>query len=75
MSTWPPRIMENDVAESKYDAPGRMVTVSLPGVDQVRIDLAINWVGPDAKNAVFRLQHHLDASGNVVGHEGRQSDT
>ena len=31
-STCPPRIMAKEVAESKYDAPGSTVTVSLPAL-------------------------------------------
>ena len=32
MSTWPPRIIANDSAESKNDEPGRTVIVSLPAL-------------------------------------------
>lgn len=31
-STWPPRIMAKDCAESKIDAPTRAVTVCLPAL-------------------------------------------
>ena len=31
-SMWPPRIMPKDVAESKNEAPGSSVTVSLPAL-------------------------------------------
>ena len=31
-SMWPPRIMANDSALSKVDAPGSMVTVSFPAL-------------------------------------------
>ena len=32
VSMWPPRIMPKDSAESKKEAPGRTVTVSLPAL-------------------------------------------
>ncbi len=32
VSRWPPRIMPKDSAESKNEAPGRTVTVSLPAL-------------------------------------------
>ena len=32
VSMWPPRIIPNDSAESKYAAPGLTVTVSLPAL-------------------------------------------
>jgi hypothetical protein len=67
-STFPLRIMANDVAESKYEAPGLTVTVSLPAVDQVRILVARDWVGTDD-----RASHATGVGEDVRLHLGRTS--
>jgi len=46
-------------AESKNDAPGRTVTVSLPRVDQVRVDGVRCGVGAGAEDPVLAVQHHI----------------
>ncbi len=46
----------------------------LAGVDEVGVDLVLHRERPDAEKAVLGLQHHVDAFGNVVGDERRQSD-
>ena len=74
MSMWPPRIIPNEVAESKNEAPGRTVTVSLPALTRSGSLLALVRVRADAEDAVLRLQHDLDARREVVRHEGRQAD-
>jgi hypothetical protein len=49
----PPRIIPNEVAESKNDAPRPQGDGLLARVDQVRVLLALDGVGPDAEDAVL----------------------
>ena len=73
-SMWPPRIMPNEVAESKNEAPGRTVTVSLPALIRSGSTSLVERVRPDAEDAVLGLQHDVDAVGEVVRDQGRQAD-
>ena len=73
-SILPPRIMPNEVAESKKRGAAAHRHGLLAGVDQVGVDLVVGRVGADAEDAVLGLQHDLDVVGHVVGHEGRQAD-
>ena len=73
-STLPPRIIPNEVAESKKEAPRTHGDGLLAGVDQVGVDGVVGGVGAETEDAVLGLQHDLDVVGHVVGHEGRQAD-
>ena len=73
-STWPPRIMPKDSEESKNAAPGSDGHGLLARVDQVRVDLVLGRVGPDAEHAVLGVQHHVDAVRQVAGDQRRQPD-
>src|SRR3546814_2678504 len=46
----------------------------LAGVDQVGVDLVLGRERADAEQAVLRLQPHVHAVGDVVGHQRRQAD-
>ena len=48
--------------------------VCLPALIEIRIFLAFVRKRPHAEHAVLRLQHHVHAGGNVVGHERRDAD-
>ena len=72
--TWPPRIMPKDVAESKMLPPGEHGDGLLAGVDEVGVFLAFVGEGAHAEQAVFALQDHADAVGQVVGHQRGDAD-
>ena len=61
-------------AESKYAAPGRTVTVSLPALMSLGSASPSHGYGTDAEDAVLGVQDHLDAGRQVVGDERRQTD-
>src|SRR5690606_16800037 len=46
----------------------------LAGVDEVWVDLVVGRVGADAEQPVLGVQDDVDASGEVVRHECRQTD-
>ena len=73
-SILPPRIIPNEVAESKNDAPRRTVTVSLPALIRSASSSPVLGVGADAEDAVLGLQHQLDVVVDVVRHQRRQPD-
>ena len=74
MSMWPPRIIAKDVAESKKEAPGSTVTVSLPALMRSGSSSPSYGYGPTPRMPFSRLQHDLDARRQVVGDEGGQAD-
>ncbi|KAG1536079.1 hypothetical protein G6F50_015163 [Rhizopus delemar] len=46
----------------------------LAGIDQVGVDFSVGGERANAKQAVFRLQPHVHAFGDVIGHQRRQAD-
>ena len=73
-STWPPRIMAKDSAELKMEAPVLAVTVCLPALIMVRVQLLLGGEWAHAEQAVFRLQHDLYAFRDIVGDQGGDTD-
>ena len=61
VSMWPPRIMPNDSAESKYAAPGLTVTVSLPALIRSASTSSSAGIRPGSEDAVLRVQGDADA--------------
>jgi len=55
-------------------AAGRLCHGLLAGIDQVRVDLELGWIGTDAEQAVLRVQCDLDARWNMVRDERRHAD-
>ena len=66
--------MPKESALEKKLEPGQRGDGLLAGVDEVRIDLVVGREGPDAEQAVLRLQVHGHARGDVVGDQGRDAD-
>ena len=48
--------------------------VSLPGVDQIGVFLALVRIRAHAQHAVFRLHHHFDARRQKIRNQRRQAD-
>ena len=71
---WPPRIIAKESADEKNAAPGMTVTVSLPGVDEVGVDLAFGGIRPHAEDAVLGLEDDVHALRDEVRDEGRHAD-
>src|SRR5215469_17267162 len=46
----------------------------LAGVDKIWVFLPFDRIRSDSEHAVFALQHHLNALGNVVGNERRHAN-
>ena len=59
----------------KINRAGDFCDGFLPGVNKVGIDLGIQRVRADAKHAIFGLQDHVDALGNIIGNERGHADT
>ena len=66
-SMCPPRIMPNESAESKNDAPGSTVTVSLPALIRSASSCALKRIRAHPEDAVLALQRDGDVGRNVVG--------
>src|SRR3546814_11066491 len=47
----------------------------LAGIDDVGVDLGAAGVGPEAEHAVFRLERHIHAGGNIIGDPRWTADT
>ncbi|MNV91335.1 hypothetical protein D3C71_1858210 [compost metagenome] len=62
------------VGAAEIGALGDLGDRLLAGVDQVGVFLALIGEGAHAQHAVFRLQGHDHALGDVVGHQGRNAD-
>ena len=70
----PPRIMPKLSALSKIAGGRQHGHGLLAGVDEVGVLLALVGERADAEHAVLALQLHVDAGGNVVGHQRRDAD-
>src|SRR3546814_2033469 len=46
----------------------------LAGIDDVGVDLGAAGVGPEAEHAVFRLERHIHAGGNIIGDQRWRSE-
>jgi len=60
-------------ADEKKLEPGSVVTVCLPGIDEIRMT-SFSLGGSDAEQAVLGLQHYGHAVGDIVGNQRRQTD-
>jgi hypothetical protein len=59
--------MAKDSALEKYGL--------LAGIDEVRILLTLDRIGPYAKHAIFALQNYVHPGRNMIGHQGGHADT
>src|SRR5580700_7686432 len=62
------------ISAGKISGPGEFTHSFFSGVDEVRIFLPFDWIGPDAEHAVFALQNHVHARRHVVSHQRRHSN-
>ena len=74
MSIWPPRIMAKLSAEEKKLEVGSAVMVCLPALIEIRVLIAFMGKRADPQHAILALQRHMDAGGDVIGHQGRDAD-
>src|SRR5580658_247627 len=58
----------------KINGAGTFGDGLLAGVDQVRIDFGIEWIGAHAEHAVFGLQDDVHAGWDKIGHQRGHTD-
>src|SRR6266852_2529014 len=62
------------IGRRKITGAGKLGDGFLPCIDEIGIDFGFERIGTNAKHAVFRLQHHFNAFGNIIGDERGHAD-
>jgi hypothetical protein len=53
---------------------GRFADGLLASIDQVRVDLRLGWIGPDAEHPVLRVQRDIHSGRHMIRDQRRQAD-